>query len=133
MLLLKIQAVSTHVTSLTNKQNESDLIQVALYKVISPNNLSKVNRIKTVEGTGTNYNYMSRIQVVKTEKVERKQKQDASSLNEQTIASLLKRIEEIKMNANKHDENMVKIQKLVQNKEGMMIDSDNLEPSNCPW
>ena len=69
MLLLKIQAVSTHVTSLTNKQNESDLIQAALYKVISANNQSKVSSIKTDERTGTDYNYISRIQVVKQKKL----------------------------------------------------------------
>ena len=54
---------------------------------------------------------MTRIQVVKLKKVERKQKQDGISLNDKTITSLLKRIEEIKTNANKHYDNMVKIKK----------------------
>ena len=71
MLLEKIQAISMNFNSLSTRQNESDIIQASLTKVISPTDLAKVRRVKTYEETKTHDNELTRIQVVTTDEKEK--------------------------------------------------------------
>ena len=86
---------------MSNRQNESDLIQDTVAKIISPNDLAKTCRVKTYEETKVDKNEdVTRIQIVTTDEPktttdESKITADEPSLNQITMVSLLKSIEEI--------------------------------------
>ena len=123
MLNQKLQ-ISTSISSVSSIQNESDLIQAALAKIISTNDVAKTCRVKTCEETpDKDDNDVTRIKAVTTDEP-KVTTNDEPNINQQTISSLLKRIKVISNETNNQFDKNSENKKFLLNKDGRMTDSE---------